>query len=147
MTLQEALDYDRSLSEKVLHLSSQRESLMGKITELHQEQSVLEESLKVLQTVKSKMAADNLNTVLSVVNSVMASVFNTTDFVSYNHETKDFEIVSGELVTSLSKDNGGGYNSVVSLIFVVFIIIKSKGRRFLAIDEQFTVGIVTGKPF
>jgi len=28
---------------------------------------------------------------------------------------------------------------VVSLIFVVFVIVKSKGRRFLVLDEQFTV--------
>lgn len=112
--------------------------LMSKLDEINEEAFDLENSLQALKDVKPLLAASSIEQCENLANTALRAIFETDATIRYSTEEERFVLDKGEFDTDLVESNGGGYISVVSFIFNVFLIMKKKARRVVFFDEHFT---------
>lgn len=109
-----------------------------KLKEVLEEQDLLERTTIALQQAKPLLSASSIRQCEKLANSAISSVFGFDYTVEYNVETNRFLLNKGNFVTDLADAEGGGMVTVISFVFVVYLLVKLGKRRFLAFDEHFT---------
>jgi len=133
VTFYEDLEKEKIVKLKVL------DNAIKKMEKVKLEQTNVLSAIKACKDVKSILSANTIEQCEQLSNSALHAIFQSGSVIKYSDEDSKFVIDEGEgKITDLVEDNGGGYMSVISFIFDVFLIIKTGSRRFLAFDEQFT---------
>lgn len=102
------------------------------------EQRLLEGSLQALKDVKPILSAHSIDQCEKLANAALFSIFHTNAKVTYSAEDGRFMVNEGEFETDLTEGNGGAFVAVISLVFNLFLLMKTKKRLFLVFDEHFT---------
>lgn len=129
--------YQSTLSEKN-HYEAQVTAASAKMQEILTEQALLEKATVAVQQAKPLLSASSIKQCESLANSAIQSIFGFPYTVEYNVETQRFNLNKGDYVTDLADAEGGGLVTVVSFVFLLFLLVKLGKRRFLAFDEAFT---------
>lgn len=133
--LKEARDAKVALETSLAALKS----LEGRMVELVKQQQYTVEALQALKDVRPILAASSIEKAVGLANNALQVIFGTQEVVRYVEEDMRFVVDTPLGETDLVAANGGGYLAVVSFIFTLFLILKTNSRRFLAMDEQFTM--------
>ena len=102
------------------------------------EQEVCVKALQALKDIRPLMAASSIEKAENLANYALQTIFETTDTLKFVDEDQRFVVQTSEGETDLLSGNGGGYQAVISFIFQLFLLTKSKSRLFMAMDETFT---------
>lgn len=108
------------------------------LDKIEEEALDMENSLQALKDVKPLLAVSAIEQCERLANTALHAIFDTDATIRYSTEDERFVLDKGEFDTDLIEGNGGGYVSVVSFVFNVFLIMKRKARRLLVYDEHFT---------
>lgn len=132
--LQASYDASRDLNSAILKAKNAQEML----NECVKEQDLCVGGLQALKDIRPLMAASSVEKAENLANMALEAIFQTNDKVKFVDEDQRFIVETGEGDTDLLLGNGGGYQAVISFIFQMFLLMKSKARLFLAMDEAFT---------
>jgi len=129
-----------SLAEFTLNQSTnQLNAQIKKLEDLRKEHVLCVQGSQALKDVRPLLSVSAIQKAQELANQALQVIFETDATLKYVEEDQRFVIVTQDGETDLLNGNGGGYLAVISFIFQIFILIKSGKRRFLAMDEQFTM--------
>ena len=92
------------------------------------EQEVCVRALQALKDVRPLLAASSVEKAENLANYALQTIFLTSDKLAFIEEDQRFVIQTPEGDTDLLSGNGGGYIAVISFIFQIFLLMKSKSR-------------------
>lgn len=133
--------YTKYLSDLKANLAHSEASYMAatsKLDSLIQESALIEETKVALEQAKPLLSASFIKQLETLANTALSNIFHMDGAIEWDIESKRFVLRQGDLVTDLVDSNGGGLNSVVSLVFDLFLLVKQGCRRLLVYDEAFT---------
>ena len=119
-----------------LQVLKEHQSLYNKLSS---EFVLVSDSLQALKDVKPLLAVSSIDRALALANEALHHIFLTDSELIFSEDDQRFIILTPEGPTDLLQANGGGFLAVISFIFSLFLLIKSHSRRFLLLDEQFTM--------
>lgn len=110
------------------------QSLVG----INRERELIERSLLALKQVRPLLSGSSIKECEDLANSAIKSIFGFDYTVEYDLESNRFVLNKGEYSTDLSEAEGGGIITVISFVFLVYLIVKLNLRRIIFLDEAFT---------
>lgn len=128
----DGLHQQKSQWESTLDTAQER---MQKV--LH-EQDVIVKSLNVLKQVRPLLSLSSIKDCEALANSALKTVFDSDSRVEWSVEDEQFMLRHADGFTTSLTSEGGGYLTVISFVFQVYLIIKMGKRRFICLDEFFT---------
>ena len=108
------------------------------LSEINRERELIERSLLALKQVRPLLSGSSIRECEDLANAAIRSIFGFTYTVEYDLETNRFVLNKGEYSTDLSEAEGGGIITVISFVFLVYLIVKLNKRRVIYLDEAFT---------
>lgn len=109
------------------------------IEAIRKEQGLLEDAKVVLEEVKKVITKTSLEYCERLATMAIRSIFNIDAEVKYSSsEGKFYLVYPSGFVSDLTADEGGGYQTVISFVFSLYLVIKSGSRRVMFFDEAFT---------
>lgn len=115
-------------------LDTAEESLAG----INKEKELIEKALLALKQVRPLLSGSSIKDCEELANSAIKSIFGFDYKVEYDLEANRFVLNKGEYSTDLSEAEGGGIITVISFVFLVYLIVKLNKRRVIYLDEAFT---------
>ena len=124
------LDSHELLSQTIL-------SAEQRLEKVKRDQELILKSLQAVKDVKPLLSAHSIGQCEKLCNAALKAIFETQAVVKFSEEEGAFVLVEPTGKESdLVKANGGGYQTVISFIFDVFLLMKLKKTKFLCFDEQ-----------
>jgi hypothetical protein len=108
------------------------------LSNINWEKELIERSLLALKQVRPLLSGSSIKDCEELANSAIKSIFGFDYKVEYDMETNRFVLNKGEYSTDLSEAEGGGIITVISFVFLVYLIVKLNKRRVIYLDEAFT---------
>lgn len=134
-----ALARYKSLSDSYQSDLARLDELGERIEQIRAEQATLETSRTVMDQVKKILTKSSLDYCEKLATLAVRSIFNIDAEVKYSAtDGKFFLVYSNGMMSDIAGDEGGGMKVVISFIFSLYLVIKSKSRRLLFFDESFT---------
>lgn len=120
------------------HLQTTLETAQAEMEKIYQEQELLEQSNEALKQAKPLLSRSSIEDCEKLANMAVQAVFELPAAVRYSPEKQCFVLDYGEgHITKIASAEGGGINSVIGILFDIYLIIKLHKRRVLFLDEQF----------
>ncbi|WP_282003958.1 hypothetical protein [Veillonella denticariosi] len=120
------------------NLIKSAESLQNKIEKIHIEQEDVINSLQAIRDVMPLLCAASMGDCISMCNIALQSIFLKPYTLIFVENNSKFILRTPDGDSDLVDGNGGGVNVVISFIFNLFLIIRTKARRIMLLDECFT---------
>lgn len=105
---------------------------------VNNERELIERSLLALRQVRPLLSGSSIKDCEELANSAIKSIFGFDYKVEYDLESNRFVLNKGDYSTDLSEAEGGGIITVISFVFLVYLIVKLNKRRLIFFDEAFT---------
>lgn len=115
-------------------IENAEESLEG----INRERELIERSLLALKQVRPLLSGSSIKDCEELANSAIQTIFGFNHTVEWDLESNRFVLNKGDYSTDLSEAEGGGIVTVISFVFLVYLIVKLNIRRFVCFDEAFT---------
>lgn len=114
--------------------------LEGMISEIRSEQELLETSKEVLTQVRNLLTKTSLDYCERLATSAVQSIFGFNAEVKYDASENKFYLVFLDTGyrSDLAANEGGGCKVVISLVFMIYLLIKTGTRRLVFADEAWT---------
>lgn len=106
--------------------------------QVNSERELIERSLLALKQVRPLLSGSSIRDCEELANSAIKSIFGFDYKVEYDLESNRFVLNKGDYSTDLSEAEGGGIITVISFVFLVYLIVKLNKRRLIFFDEAFT---------
>ena len=132
--------YSRKLTELKAEYNTmevQLESSNNKMTQLLQEQDLIERTRVALEQVRPLLSASSIKQLESLANTALSTIFDIQGEVTFDVESKRFVINDGEKIVDLADSSGGGLVTALSFTFDLFLLVKNGCRKLLVYDESF----------
>lgn len=115
------------------------ESLAENLRDIQSEQALIEQSKDVMDGVKKYITKTSLEYCEKLATSAIQSIFGFDAEVKYVSDDGKFYLEFKDGMRSdIAGDEGGGVKTVISFVFSLYLVIKSKSRRIMFFDEQFS---------
>lgn len=131
------LRYERVTGD-IRRVQSVLDNAERSLAEINSERELIERSLLALKQVRPLLSGSSIRECEDLANSAIKSIFGFDYKVEYDLEGNRFVLNKGEYSTDLSEAEGGGIITVISFVFLVYLIVKLNKRRVIFLDEAFT---------
>jgi len=108
------------------------------LEQVNTERELIERSQLALKQVRPLLSGSSIRDCEELANSAIKSIFGFDYKVEYDLESNRFVLNKGDYSTDLSEAEGGGIITVISFVFLVYLIVKLNKRRLIFFDEAFT---------
>ena len=108
------------------------------LEQVNSERELIERAQLALKQVRPLLSGSSIRDCEELANSAIKSIFGFDYKVEYDLESNRFVLNKGEYSTDLSEAEGGGIITVISFVFLVYLIVKLNKRRLIFFDEAFT---------
>lgn len=132
-----AHDWD-NLNSQFVQWQNTLVTAQTRMEEILQEQDLITKSLFALDQARPLLSASSIKECESLANAALQSVFESEAKVEWSVEDEQFMLIHPEGFKTPLVSEGGGFLTVISFVFQVYLIIKLKKRRVLIMDEFFT---------
>lgn len=131
--------YDQ-LSASLVSDKSRLSELEQMLVSIRDEQSLLETSKEVLVQVRNVLTKTSLDYCEKLATSAVQTIFKFNAEVKYAPSDNKFYLVFLDTGyrSDLSANEGGGCKVVISLIFMIYLLVKTGTRRLVFADEAWT---------
>jgi hypothetical protein len=134
---EQLLRYERVTGD-IRRVQSVLDNAERSLAEINSERELIERSLLALKQVRPLLSGSSIRECEDLANSAIKSIFGFDYKVEYDLEGNRFVLNKGEYSTDLSEAEGGGIITVISFVFLVYLIVKLNRRRVIFLDEAFT---------
>lgn len=131
------LRYERVTGD-IRRVQSVLDNAERSLAEINSERELIERSLLALKQVRPLLSGSSIRECEDLANSAIKSIFGFDYKVEYDLEGNRFVLNKGDYSTDLSEAEGGGIITVISFVFLVYLIVKLNRRRVIFLDEAFT---------
>lgn len=136
-TNEQLLRYER-VTNDMRRVQSVIDNAEQSLDGINRERELIERSLLALKQVRPLLSGSSIKECEELANAAIRSIFNFDYTVEYDMESNRFVLNKGEYSTDLSEAEGGGIITVISFVFLVYLIVKLNRRRIIYMDEAFT---------
>lgn len=131
------LRYDRVCND-MRRVQSVIDNAEQSLDDINRERELIERSLLALKQVRPLLSGSSIKECEDLANAAIKSIFGFDYTVEYDMESNRFVLNKGDYSTDLSEAEGGGIITVISFVFLVYLIVKLNKRRIIFLDEAFT---------
>ena len=142
---EQLLRYDR-INADIRRVQTIVDNAERSLADINSERELIERSLLALKQVRPLLSGSSIKECEDLANSAIKSIFGFSYTVEYDLESNRFVLNKGEYSTDLSEAEGGGIITVISFVFLVYLIVKLNKRRVIFLDEAFTQVLTTSTP-
>lgn len=131
------LDYN-DLKANVKHVENVISAAEEEMLKIKTERDLIDRTADALKKVRPLLSSSSIKDCEGLANSAISSIFGFDYKVEYDMESNRFVLNKGEYATDLSEAEGGGIITVISFVFLIYLIVKLNKRRLIFFDEAFT---------
>ena len=131
------LEYGELQSE-IRHVENVVSAAEDELEKIRTERDLIERTSDALKKVRPLLSGSSIKDCEGLANSAISSIFGFDYKVEYDMESNRFVLNKGEYATDLSEAEGGGIITVISFVFLIYLIVKLGKRRVIFFDEAFT---------
>lgn len=126
------------LNANISHIENVIQTTETELAKITNEKELIERAALALKQVRPLLSGSSIKDCEELANSAIKSIFGFDYTIEYDLESNRFVLNKGEYSTDLSEAEGGGIITVISFIFLVYLIVKLGKRRLIYFDEAFT---------
>lgn len=126
------------LNANISHIENVIQTTELELTKITNEKELIERASLALKQVRPLLSGSSIKDCENLANSAIRSIFGFDYDVEYDLESNRFVLNKGEYSTDLSEAEGGGIITIISFVFLVYLIVKLGKRRLIYFDEAFT---------
>lgn len=126
------------LNANISHIENVISTTESELTKITNEKELIERASLALKQVRPLLSGSSIKDCEQLANSAISSIFGFDYTVEYDLESNRFVLNKGDYSTDLSEAEGGGIITVISFVFLIYLIVKLNKRRLIILDEAFT---------
>lgn len=126
------------LNANISHIENVIRTTESELTKITNEKELIERASLALKQVRPLLSGSSIKDCEQLANSAISSIFGFDYTVEYDLESNRFVLNKGDYSTDLSEAEGGGIITVISFVFLIYLIVKLNKRRLIILDEAFT---------
>ena len=126
------------LNANISHIENVINTTESELAKISNEKELIERANLALKQVRPLLSGSSIKDCEQLANSAISSIFGFDYTVEYDLESNRFVLNKGEYSTDLSEAEGGGIITVISFVFLIYLIVKLNKRRLIILDEAFT---------
>ena len=126
------------LNANISHIENVIQTTETELAKITNEKELIERANLALKQVRPLLSGSSIKDCEQLANSAISSIFGFDYTVEYDLESNRFVLNKGEYSTDLSEAEGGGIITVISFVFLIYLIVKLNKRRLIILDEAFT---------
>ena len=126
------------LNANISHIENVINTTESELAKITNEKELIERANLALKQVRPLLSGSSIKDCEQLANSAISSIFGFDYTVEYDLESNRFVLNKGEYSTDLSEAEGGGIITVISFVFLIYLIVKLNKRRLIILDEAFT---------
>lgn len=126
------------LMANISHIENIIATTENELAKVVSEKELIERANLALKQVRPILSGSSIKDCENLANSAINTIFGFDYKVEYDLESNRFVLNKGDYSTDLSEAEGGGIITVISFIFLIYLIVKLGKRRFIMLDEAFT---------
>ena len=126
------------LNASISHVENVFQTTETELAKITSEKELIERASLALKQVRPLLSGSSIKDCEELANSAIKSIFGFDYTIEYDLESNRFVLNKGEYSTDLSEAEGGGIITVISFVFLVYLIVKLGKRRLIYFDEAFT---------
>ena len=131
------LKYEQLLAN-IAHIENIVATTEAELAKITNEKQLIERASLALKQVRPLLSGSSIKDCEQLANSAISSIFGFDYTVEYDLESNRFVLNKGDYSTDLSEAEGGGIITVISFVFLIYLIVKLGKRRLIYFDEAFT---------
>lgn len=126
------------LNANISHIENVISTTESELAKITNEKELIERASLALKQVRPLLSGSSIKDCEQLANSAISSIFGFDYTVEYDLESNRFVLNKGDYSTDLSEAEGGGIITVISFVFLIYLIVKLNKRRLIILDEAFT---------
>lgn len=126
------------LNANIFHIENVIRTTESELAKITNEKELIERASLALKQVRPLLSGSSIKDCEQLANSAISSIFGFDYTVEYDLESNRFVLNKGDYSTDLSEAEGGGIITVISFVFLIYLIVKLNKRRLIILDEAFT---------
>lgn len=126
------------LNANISHIENVINTTESELAKITNEKELIERASLALKQVRPLLSGSSIKDCEQLANSAISSIFGFDYTVEYDLESNRFVLNKGDYSTDLSEAEGGGIITVISFVFLIYLIVKLNKRRLIILDEAFT---------
>lgn len=126
------------LNANISHVENVIQTTESELAKITSEKELIERAMLALKQVRPLLSGSSIKDCEELANSAIKSIFGFDYTIEYDLESNRFVLNKGEYSTDLSEAEGGGIITVISFVFLIYLIVKLGKRRLIYFDEAFT---------
>lgn len=126
------------LNANISHIENVIRTTESELAKITNEKELIERASLALKQVRPLLSGSSIKDCEQLANSAISSIFGFDYTVEYDLESNRFVLNKGDYSTDLSEAEGGGIITVISFVFLIYLIVKLNKRRLIILDEAFT---------
>ena len=126
------------LNANISHVENVIQTTESELAKITSEKELIERAMLALKQVRPLLSGSSIKDCEELANSAIKSIFGFDYTLEYDIESNRFVLNKGEYSTDLSEAEGGGIITVISFVFLIYLIVKLGKRRLIYFDEAFT---------
>jgi hypothetical protein len=126
------------MNANISHIENVISTTESELTKITNEKELIERASLALKQVRPLLSGSSIKDCEQLANSAISSIFGFDYTVEYDLESNRFVLNKGDYSTDLSEAEGGGIITVISFVFLIYLIVKLNKRRLIILDEAFT---------
>ena len=126
------------LNANISHVENVIQTTESELAKITSEKELIERAALALKQVRPLLSGSSIKDCEELANSAIKSIFGFNYTIEYDLESNRFVLNKGEYSTDLSEAEGGGIITVISFVFLIYLIVMLGKRRLIYFDEAFT---------